>query len=436
MTEPKRSIAVDVMGADMGPEEVIWGIREALDEGYIRGSVLAVGHEEIVQPVFDKLKLTGDPRVSIFHASEVIEMGEKPIQSLKQKKDASLARAVELVKLGTCAAAVSCGNTGSLMACSTLRLRPLEGVLKPALGTVWPGKECEWVFLDAGANPEAGPENLVHNAILGKNYAVDVLQRKNPRIGLLSIGTEEGKGNKLTAETHELLKKLSEAGQINYHGLVEGFNLYNNVVDVVVTDGFTGNVVLKSSEALFRFVKVLIKENVGKNPLRMLGAGLMSPVFDAMKERVDPARYGGAPLLGLRGTVLKTHGSSSRDYIKHAIRIAEMTVDNHLIEHISGDIAKANSVIKKVVGREETAAGSILRRLVPGPQAAATDDSEGAHESGPAEPVSERTEGHPEHDSSESKPVVGENGQTVAGEEGYEPAHSQHRRNKSDQDSE
>lgn len=251
------------MGADKGPEEVLAGVQMALRAGSVH-SLILVGNEAVIQPILGKLKLAGDARLRIHHCTEVIGMDEKPIQSLKQKKDASLVQTVELVKAGTAAAAVSCGNTGALMACSTLRLRPLEGVTKPALATVWPSKDTHFVLLDGGANPVCKPENLVHYAILGNAYARDALGLEKPRVGLLSIGTEEGKGNDLINETHPLLKKMD--GLIHYVGLVEGFDLFRNEVDVVVCDGYTGNVVLKSCEGLYKMMKGLIKEEVTRNP--------------------------------------------------------------------------------------------------------------------------------------------------------------------------
>lgn len=345
MSESTRKIAVDAMGADRGPEEVVAGIALALAEYNPLDGIVVVGNEEITVPLLEAAGLADDPRVSTFHASEVIGMDEKPIQSLKQKKDASLVRTVEMVKLGHCVAAVSCGNTGSLMACSTLRLRPLQGVSKPALATVWPSNGHHFVLLDAGANPQCKPENLVHYAVLGNDYARHALGLSDrPRVGLLSIGTEEGKGNELTNESHQMLKRLGDL--IDYRGLIEGFDLFSNRVDVVVTDGFTGNVVLKACEALWKALSGIMREEFTRTPLRKVGALMLKGARSDVKSRLDPDRYGGAPLLGLGGTVLKSHGSSSRHAIAHAIRIAGVTVRNNLNEHIAQDIATANERIR------------------------------------------------------------------------------------------
>ena len=333
------------MGSDLGPGEVVAGVALALKNGWAPGKIVVAGRENEIEEAFIEHKLVDDQRVELFAASEIIEMHDKPIQSLKTKKDASLVRAVELVKLGTCAAAVSCGNTGSLMACATLKLRPVEGVSKPALASVWPSLENSFVVLDVGANPQCRPENLLHYAILGHQYARDALGVAKPRVGLLSIGTEEGKGTDLTDQAHHLLKGLGE--QINYIGLIEGFQLFNNEVDVVVTDGFTGNVVLKTCESLWKMLKALVTEEVRKSPIRMAGALLMKGGLSDAKNRLDPRKHGGAMLLGLRGTVLKAHGSSDREAIANAIRIAGIAIKHDLGAHTVSAIAHANETLGK-----------------------------------------------------------------------------------------
>lgn len=332
------------MGADLGIDEVLAGAALALHQGEALDGLVLVGDEAAIRPRLKAHGLHNDERIRILPAQEVITPGEKPIQALKQKKDASLVRAIEQVKEGNCAAAVSCGNTGALMACATLKLRPMEGVSKPALSTVWPSRDHHFVLLDAGANPQCKPENLLHSAILGNAFARDIVGIQRPRVGLLTIGTEEGKGNELTAESHELLKRLGN--QINYAGLIEGFDVFQNKVDVVVTDGFTGNVLLKTCEGLWKMLKGLVKEEVKKSPVRMAGAWLMRGALHGIKHRLDPDRYGGALLLGLRGTVVKAHGSSNRQAIRHAIRIAGLIVRNQMQSHISQDLQKANQLVR------------------------------------------------------------------------------------------
>jgi phosphate acyltransferase len=225
------------------------------------------------------------------------------MQALKRKKDASMVRAVELVKNGEAGVVVSSGNTGALMAGATLRLRMMDGVDRPALCAVVPRDKGFFVLIDAGANPESGPENLVHNAILGANYARVIFGLPAPRVGLLTIGTEEGKGGKLITETHERLSRIN--GVINYVGLIEGFQVFKDDTDVVVCDGFVGNTLLKTWESLAKFITGLLKEELKQSPVRMAGAALAKGAFDTLKARMNPDRYGGAPLLGVRGNVLK-----------------------------------------------------------------------------------------------------------------------------------
>jgi glycerol-3-phosphate acyltransferase PlsX len=346
-----QAIAVDAMGSDMGPGEVVAGVAMALRNGWVPDKVVIVGREDAVDEAIRENGLADDPRAESFAASEVIEMDDKPIQSLRTKKDASLVRTVELVKLGTCAAAVSCGNTGSLMACATLKLPPVAGVSKPALATVWPSAENQFIVLDAGANPQCRPENLLHYAILGHQYARDALDIENPRVGILSIGTEEGKGTDLTDKAHQLLKGLGE--QINYIGLVEGFQLFNNEVDVVVTDGFTGNVILKTCESLWKMLKGLVTEEIRKSPVRMAGALLLKSGLTATRNRLDPKKFGGAPLLGLRGTVLKAHGSSNREAIANAIRIAGTAIQHDLGAHTLTAITNANQTLEDALAKTD-----------------------------------------------------------------------------------
>lgn len=347
MMENSTCIAVDTMGSDLGTAEVVAGAAIALRDFVPDVRLVLVGDEEQVDAALTAEKLSDHPSLSTFATSEVIGMEEKPIYSIRQKRDSSLVRSVELVKVGTCDAAVSCGNTGSLMACSTLRLRPLEGVSKPALATIWPSKDHHFVLLDAGANPQCKVENLVQYAILGSLYARTALEIESPRIGLLSIGTEDGKGTDLTSGTHEALKRLGN--QINYAGMIEGFQVFENHVDVVVTDGFTGNVVLKTCESLYRMMKSLMREEVGRNPVRLLGAACLRGAFRSARGRLDPDRFGGAPMLGLRGMVIKAHGSSNRHAIANAIRIAARVVEQDFRQRSHEAIAAAQETLAREI---------------------------------------------------------------------------------------
>jgi glycerol-3-phosphate acyltransferase PlsX len=343
------------MGGDLGPAEVVEALKLVLTSGESMEPILLVGDQAVLTPLLAAAGLQNHPKLSIVHASEVVTMEDKPLQAIKRKKDSSMVRAIDLVKTGEARVAVSSGNTGALMAGGTLRLRTMTGVDRPALAAVIPRDNGNFILIDAGANPEARPEHLVHNAILGANYAKVILGVDRPRVGLLTIGTEEGKGNALIAETHDQLKKITSV--INYVGPIEGFQVFRDHVDVVVCDGFVGNTLLKTWESLSKFITGLLKQELRKSPIRMAGAVLAKGAFDALKSRMNPDRYGGAPLLGLRGNILKAHGSSNRHAWASAIRAAEKIIQNDLYQHIEQDVARANDLINPPEKPELSVAG-------------------------------------------------------------------------------
>ena len=336
-------IAVDAMGGDLGPAEVVAAVKLALHQYPALNPITLVGHEAELNPLIALAGLAQEQRLSVFHASEVVTMDDKPLNALKKKKDSSMVRAIELVKNREAAVVVSCGNTGALMAGGTLRLRTMEGVARPALAAICPRQGGHFVLIDAGANPEAKPEHLVHNAIMGSHYCRVMLGIKSPRVGLMTIGTEEGKGNALITETHDLLRRVGDV--VNYAGPIEGFHVFAEHVDVVVCDGFVGNIMLKSWESLVKFFSSMLKEELQANPMRATGALLSKGAFNALKERINPERYGGAPLLGLNGHILKAHGSSTRYAIKNAIRAANEIIKADLNHQIEADVARANLLL-------------------------------------------------------------------------------------------
>lgn len=347
MAEPRNDepiIAVDAMGGDLGPPEVVEAVKLAFQNVPKLSKVILVGDQAVLDPELARAGLSQNPNISVHHASEVIAMDDKPLPSLKRKKDASMFRGIELVKKGNAKVLISCGNTGALMAGGTIKLRMLPGVDRSALATVIPNKNRHFVLIDAGANPEARPEHLMHNAILGSIYCRIALGVESPRIGLLTIGTEEGKGNELTHQTHELLKSVRSL--INYSGPIEGFHVFDNQVDVVVCDGFVGNILLKTCESLFHTLKDYLKEELTATPVRKLGAFLAMGAFKEMKQQLNPDSYGGAPLLGLKGNILKAHGSSNRMAMMNAIRMGTEMVAHHMNDHIIEDVAKANEIIE------------------------------------------------------------------------------------------
>ncbi|MBT4224656.1 MAG: phosphate acyltransferase PlsX [Opitutae bacterium] len=342
------ALAIDAMGGDRGPSEVVDGIALAYEANQVPERLIVVGREEILTPLLQAKGLTGKDFLSVHHAEEVIGMDEKPTDTLRRKRNSSMLQGIELVKEDRAQAILSCGNTGSLMAGGTVRLRPLDGIERPALATVMPGtrRNGKWCLLDAGANPDSKPEQLVHNAILGSQYMNAAHNVSQPKVGLLSIGTEEGKGGQRIKETHNLLQSIGTI--INYHGLIEGFQVYNDVVDVVVCDGFVGNILLKGSESLFHAILNILKEEIEETPMRKAGALLAKGAFKGMKSRLNPEEFGAAPLLGLKGHVLKAHGSSNCFSFASAIKIAKELLQYDVIDGISKDLEKSNVILQRI----------------------------------------------------------------------------------------
>jgi phosphate acyltransferase len=340
-------IAVDAMGGDLGPSEVVAAIKLAFHQFPHLNPITLVGDEEKLNPLLHHAGLNRSSRLSVLHAPEVITMDDKPLMALKRKKDSSMVRAIELVKNGDASVVVSCGNTGALMAGGTLRLRTMEGIARPALAAVVPREGGHFVLIDAGANPESRPEYMVHNAILGSHYCHVMLGVARPRVGLMTIGTEEGKGNALIAETNELLRRIGDI--VNYAGPIEGFDVFTEKVDVVLCDGFVGNIMVKSWESLVSFFRGILQDELKANPVRATGAWLSKGAFTALRERINPERYGGAPLLGLRGNIFKAHGSSNRHAIKSAVRAANEIIAADMNHRIEADIVRVNEALAQPV---------------------------------------------------------------------------------------
>jgi glycerol-3-phosphate acyltransferase PlsX len=331
-------LAVDVMGGDKGPEELLHGIRLGLGSDRQLTALIAVGPEAELRCLAQKIGLR-DERLQFQQASEVLAMDDKPVQGLRKKKDCSLLRAVELVKEGLADAVISSGNTGGIVAASTIRLRTLEGVTRPTIACILPSKTRAWVLVDGGANPECTPADLVQFAVMGSAYARAMFGRDRPRVGVLSNGSEEAKGTDLTRASVAALRQT----ELNCMGYCEGYDLFNDGVDVVVCDGFVGNIVLKTAEGLGRTVGAMLKAELKANPLRRLGALLAKGGLTRLRQRMNPDIYGGAPLLGLNGTVVKIHGSANRDALKHALGQCSRLVNNHLNVTIVKDIARVTA---------------------------------------------------------------------------------------------
>lgn len=333
-------IAVDVMGGDHGCGVIIDGIKLALAENRRLTELHLVGNQEEISAHLRKVGLHADARVHIVHASQVLTMEDKPT-AVRTKKDSSVLRAVELVRDGKADAVVSPGNTGGLLAAGTIRLRTLPGISRAAIATVMPEPDNEFILLDAGANTECKPWHLAEFAIMGSIYAREILRKPSPRVGVLSNGTEEMKGNELTQAALQLCKKLD----LNFIGYVEGHDLFNNHVDVVVCDGFVGNIVLKTCESLARGMFAMLKRELTANPKRKLGALLAKNAFRTIKRRTDSENYGGAPLLGLNGVVFKAHASAKERSILNAIRVATETLEFNVNQAIAREAARAAAVL-------------------------------------------------------------------------------------------
>jgi glycerol-3-phosphate acyltransferase PlsX len=308
-------IAVDAMGGDFAPANAVDGAVQAAREYGL--PILLVGREEEVRRELSRLDTRGLD-LEVVHASETVAMDESPAAAVRRKKDSSIRVGAQLVRDGRAQALVSAGNTGAVMGTSMFVLGAIEGVDRPALTAVVPNLRGRSVWLDMGANVDCRPEHLVQFAIMGHLYAREVLQIPSPRVGLLSIGEEDGKGNEQTREALKVLKLLD----LNFMGNCEGRDIFNGSADVIVCDGFIGNVSLKAIESVVEAVEAFLREEISKSLLARLGFLLSRGAFRNFKRRVDYAEYGGVPLLGVRGCVIICHGRSSPKAIKSAVRVA------------------------------------------------------------------------------------------------------------------
>ncbi len=336
-------ISIDAMGGDFAPQEIVEGTLRAAETIQGIEKLFLVGNESAIHAELKKHKGSIPSCIEVIHASEVVEMGESPAVAIRRKKDSSIARAAALVKDGKADAMFSAGNTGAAVAVATLKLRTLKGVARPAIATIMPTPKDPFVLLDAGANPDSTAEMLQQYAVMGNIYAREILGVKNPSVGLLSIGGEAAKGNEITKKTFGLLEQLN----LNFVGNVESGDLFAGRVNVAVCDGFVGNVVLKTSEAVARMISNWLKTMFRANPLRILGYFLARGVFKEMKAHADPSNYGGAPLLGANGVVIIGHGSSNALATYNAIRVATEAIDHNLNDLIEAELKSINSEIKK-----------------------------------------------------------------------------------------
>jgi glycerol-3-phosphate acyltransferase PlsX len=320
------------MGGDNAPQAIVEGVMKAVSE-FSDLEVTLIGHEEKIKPY-----LTERERITIIHTDEVIEGTDEPVRAVRRKKNASMVLMANEVKEGRADGCISAGNTGALMTAGLFIIGRIDGIERPALSPTLPTLDGKgFLFLDVGANVDAKPEHLLQYAIMGSVYVEKVRGIKNPRVGLLNVGTEDKKGNDLTKQTFELLKNT----QLNFIGNVESRDLMESVADVVVTDGFTGNIALKSIEGTALSVFSLLKSALTSNLKSKLAAGILKPQFKVIKKQMDYSEYGGAALFGLKAPVIKAHGSSNSNAIYNAICQTREMVSNNVSETIHSSIEGA-----------------------------------------------------------------------------------------------
>ena len=326
-------IALDAMGGDFGPPNLVGGAVLALREYPHITKLYLVGDSARIEAELKKHDCN-DRRVEIHHASQVVDMSDRAVEAVRKKKDSSVSRAVDLVKNGQADAIVSAGHTGAAVAATTIKLRTLPGIDRPGIAAVLPTETNVFVLVDAGANTDARPEHLLKYAIMGSVYSRHVLHYKKPTVGLMSLGDEDVKGTDLTKEVFKLLKESS----LNFVGNIEGRHLFEDPVEVVVCDGFVGNVILKTAESISVAIFTWLKHELYRSNVRKAGAYLARHAFRTIKKKTNYEEYGGMPLLGVNGICIIAHGASTPLAIKNALRVAaesiEQQVNPHIIEEV------------------------------------------------------------------------------------------------------
>ncbi len=324
-------IALDAMGGDYAPENIVHGAVLALRAYPHISRLFLTGDTPRIETELKKYACN-DSRIEIVHTTQIVDMSDSGLDAVRKKKDSSVSRAVDLVKDGKAQAIVSAGHTGAAVTASLIKLRTLPGVERPAIATIMPSLGKHWVLIDAGANPDAQPSHLMQNAIMGAAYARHVLGRQNPEVGLMSNGTEEEKGNALCKETYTMIRNAG--AQLNFRGNVEGHDIWHQPPDVVVTDGFTGNILLKSSEALAHAIFDMVKTEIKAGFRTKIGGLLAKPAFKRVHKKTNADEYGGMPLLGLNGITIISHGGASAVAIMNALRMACESIRHEVNPHI------------------------------------------------------------------------------------------------------
>lgn len=327
------TLAIDAMGGDHGPHVTIPAALAALDQ-YSDINIVLVGLQDAIEMELKTRGVSPNPRLRIHHASQVVAMDESPQSALKNKKDSSMRVAINLVKSGEAHACISAGNTGALMATARFVLKTLPGIDRPAIASSLPSETGQTYMLDLGANADCTPEHLLQFAIMGAMLVSCVEHKENPTVGLLNIGSEDIKGNEVVKQAAELLR----GSHLNFYGNVEGDDIFKGTVDLVVCDGFVGNVALKTSEGLAHMMGHFLMREFKRNWLTKLMALTAMPVLKAFKKRLDPRRYNGASFLGLRGIVVKSHGGADDFAFLHAIETAIEEARSGVLNRISSQL--------------------------------------------------------------------------------------------------
>ena len=326
---------MDAMGGDLGPPSLVAGAVMALREYPHIAKLYLVGDGSQIEAELKKHRCQ-DARIDIFHATQVVEMSDRAWSAVRRKKDSSVSRAVDLVKHDQADAIVSAGHTGAAVAASMVKLRTLPGIHRPGIAAVLPTQFNVFVLIDAGANTDARPEHLLQYATMGSVYSRHVLGYKNPTVGLISLGDEDVKGNELTKEAFKMLKQSS----LNFVGNIEGRHLFEDPVEVVVCDGFVGNVILKTCESISVAIFKWLKHELMRTRTRMAGAYLARHAFNSIKEKTNYEEYGGSPLLGVNGICIIAHGASTPLAIKNALRVAAESIEHRVNPHIIEEIRR------------------------------------------------------------------------------------------------
>ncbi|NLL83143.1 MAG: phosphate acyltransferase PlsX [Lentisphaerae bacterium] len=327
-------IAIDAMGGDFAPREIVRGGVLAAKQLKDIDVVILVGDATHIRHELQLCGASESDRLQVRHASEVIGMEDAPAIAVRKKRDSSINRCVSLIKEGEADAAVSAGNSGAFSAAAMFGLGRVKGVARPVIAAVLPTRDRPLLLVDSGANMDCEPAWLAQFAIMGSAYSQAVLRQPNPVVGLLSIGTEDSKGNEVTKRAFQLIQRTG----VNFRGNVEGRDLFLGKTDVVVCDGFVGNVVLKTTESVAHAISFWMKKEFVRHPLRILGAILLKGALTTLKSRMDPEIYGGAPLLGVNGSVIITHGASTQKAIFHAVRVAALAARNNVTDEIASRI--------------------------------------------------------------------------------------------------